>query len=274
MAKKVTVTGYVAGGFEFSDEDIAMAKAWWNNEGMHQVEDGKPITKGRTPDAVLLAWEEAEEPQVELPKKLVFEAGDRKRYNAWLAAENKESSDATKKEWFDLNKPVPEGYVDTPPVKAPSDSDVLAVIYGNVLDEQGNVTDEKAEINVTRAMLKAQRGPGVRGAASAETLVAAANVDDAMENVAPVSMVRGDVVLKYENGAWVGSTQSKKVLSAKLNETTSKLSEVEAELMRKEAENKRLLELLEKAEQGINHSSVKKAPARRRSSAAKSDASA
>ncbi len=276
MAKKVAVTGYVAGGYEFSDTDMAMARGWWNEEGHKTpitVGEGEKaqtfdsaLTKGRTPDAVLLAWIEAGEPEVKIARKFAFEQGERRKFNAWLAAEGKENNDDTKAEWFDAGKPAPEGYVDQGPAKANSPEDILAVIYGNRMDTEGNVTDEKVEVNVTRAMLQESRGKGARGAASAEALVTAANVNDEMETVAPVRMVRGEQVLHYQNGAWVGSSTSKKVLA-------NKLSEAEQELMRERAEVQRLKELLEKAEKGINASTVKKAPvARNRTPRAKADA--
>ena len=250
MAKKVELTGTIVGGYEFSEDDLTMARAWYNAVGhktlnrkaepWEEGEEPSVIHKGRTPDAILIKWVELDEPKVELPKKYIFETGDRGAYNAWLQANKLEASDENKAKWFELDKPIPEGY--KPSVAASTNpDDVLATVYGIILDDEGNPTDEQGEVNVTREMLSRSRGKGAKGAASAETLVTAANVDDAMENLAPTRMVRGDTVLTYSNGAWMGATATKKAL-------LDKTEELQNEVYFKENELERVKALREKEE--------------------------
>lgn len=260
MATKVNVTGYVAGGIEFSKVDQAMAKVWWNNA---HGED-EQITR-RVPDSVLIAWFDAGQPEQEIPVSVVtsghtFGPGERRRYNHWLADNELENNAENKLNWFESGKPAPEGYVDTV-VSAKQPTDVLAVIYSYRQTDDGSNTDEVVETNVTRQMLQDYRGKK-RGAASTDDIVGAAVEKDALDGLSPFKLVRGDATFNYTDGSWTSSTATKAELKAKYDEQAE-------ELARSEREIARLMELLEKAEKGIDAPSVKKAPTKRASSRAK-----
>lgn len=251
MAKAVEVKGYIAGGIEFERADVAMAKAWY------QEQNPESKARGRIADQVLIDWFNAGQPQydvtvtpeqIKVPEAYKFAVGDRRVYSAWLEDQGLDNTFDNRKVWFDQGKPVPANYTPAEQVAAKPD-DVMAVIYGHVLDSDGATTEETKEFSITRKMIQDSRGV-TKGRITAEQVITAANDSNLLDDVAPFKMVRGETTYHYNNGDWQSSTVSKR-------EIANKLSEAEAENMRLQAETQRLRELLDRAQNDTASETVK-----------------